>query len=195
MTVNDGREKILEASKAYFYTNGYNNTGIADILKQARLTKPSLYHHFGSKQGLGMAYLQQQELEIFSIFERWAAEKATLRDYLHTWSKIVKRNAAAHKFHGCPFANFAQQMNSDDFSFFGSALNGIEDRWKNLLMNFFERLKKENKLKAEVDNYGLGLEVLTIFQGSNTLWRMTANLKYLDDMNTLYHSLCDRVEA
>jgi TetR/AcrR family transcriptional regulator len=46
------RDRILEAALDLFARRGYEGTGIQEIVDAAGLTKPSLYYHFGSKQGL-----------------------------------------------------------------------------------------------------------------------------------------------
>ena len=46
------RNRILDAALELFSRRGYEGTGIQEIVDAAGLTKPSLYYHFGSKQGL-----------------------------------------------------------------------------------------------------------------------------------------------
>jgi TetR/AcrR family transcriptional regulator len=49
---DETRGRILEAALELFSRRGYEGTGIQEIVDAAGLTKPSLYYHFGSKQGL-----------------------------------------------------------------------------------------------------------------------------------------------
>ncbi|MCX7998193.1 MAG: TetR/AcrR family transcriptional regulator [Leptospiraceae bacterium] len=58
-------------SSELFYKNSYSNTGILEILKICNLTKPTLYYHFGSKTGLGLAYLGKMKEELFHRIESW----------------------------------------------------------------------------------------------------------------------------
>lgn len=48
----DNRKKILDSALRLFATRGYDATGVQEIVKRAGLSKPTLYHYFGSKQGL-----------------------------------------------------------------------------------------------------------------------------------------------
>ena len=59
------RERILETASRLFYTQGYNNTGINQILDEAKVAKASLYLHFGSKDELGIHYLKAGRKEWF----------------------------------------------------------------------------------------------------------------------------------
>lgn len=48
----DPRTRLLEAALSLFATRGYEAVGVQDVVEAADCTKPTLYHHFGSKRGL-----------------------------------------------------------------------------------------------------------------------------------------------
>jgi AcrR family transcriptional regulator len=48
----DNRARILACSLALFADQGYDRVGVQEIVDAAGITKPTLYHYFGSKQGL-----------------------------------------------------------------------------------------------------------------------------------------------
>jgi AcrR family transcriptional regulator len=48
----DNREKILQCALELFYARGYDAVGVQEIAERAGVTKPTLYHYFGSKYGL-----------------------------------------------------------------------------------------------------------------------------------------------
>jgi AcrR family transcriptional regulator len=48
----DNREAILERAMELFALRGYDAVGVQEIASSAGVTKPTLYHYFGSKQGL-----------------------------------------------------------------------------------------------------------------------------------------------
>jgi AcrR family transcriptional regulator len=53
----DTRRTILERALELFAARGYETVGVQEIVKTAGVTKPTLYHWFGSKQGLLEALL------------------------------------------------------------------------------------------------------------------------------------------
>src|ERR1700684_3730066 len=53
------RNRLLEVADALFYAEGVHVVGIDRILKEAGVAKASLYHHFGGKDGLVRAYLEE----------------------------------------------------------------------------------------------------------------------------------------
>lgn len=56
----DNREKILTCALELFYEKGYDAVGIQEICQRAGITKPTLYHYFGSKYGLLEVLLEQE---------------------------------------------------------------------------------------------------------------------------------------
>jgi TetR/AcrR family transcriptional regulator len=62
----DNRQIILDEALRLFAARGYEAVGVADVVAAAGLTKPSLYHHFGSKLGLLQALLEASYLELLA---------------------------------------------------------------------------------------------------------------------------------
>jgi len=54
----DNRAKILSSALKLFATRGYDAVGTQEIVDAAGITKPTLYHYFGSKEGLLTALLE-----------------------------------------------------------------------------------------------------------------------------------------
>lgn len=48
----DHRSALLECALRLFATQGYNAVGVQEIVEAAGVTKPTLYHYFGSKRGV-----------------------------------------------------------------------------------------------------------------------------------------------
>ena len=48
----DNRSKILQVATRLFASHGYDAVGIQQIVSEAGVTKPTLYHYFQSKQNL-----------------------------------------------------------------------------------------------------------------------------------------------
>jgi len=54
----DNRQNLLEQALRLFAAHGYEGTGVQEIVEAAEVTKPTLYHYFGSKAGLLEALLE-----------------------------------------------------------------------------------------------------------------------------------------
>lgn len=53
-----GRERLLLAADQIFSEDSYAEAGIASILQAAKVQAPTLYHHFGDKEGLYLAWVR-----------------------------------------------------------------------------------------------------------------------------------------
>jgi AcrR family transcriptional regulator len=66
------RVVILETSLTLFATRGYEAVGVAELCETALVTKPTLYHYFGSKRGLLDAIIAEKGNPLLSAVEKAA---------------------------------------------------------------------------------------------------------------------------
>ena len=60
------KERLIETASELFYQNGYNNTGINEVIAKAKVAKASLYTHFKTKDALCLAYLNHKETKFYN---------------------------------------------------------------------------------------------------------------------------------
>ena len=58
MARKDRRAEMITAAQQLFYTKGYDNTSVNDIIKAVGVSKGAFYHHFDSKQAVMMAVVE-----------------------------------------------------------------------------------------------------------------------------------------
>jgi len=59
MATKSPRDHLIDVGVGLMHQNGYNATGLTDILKAADVPKGSFYHHFGSKEDFAAAALER----------------------------------------------------------------------------------------------------------------------------------------
>src|SRR5271166_1975762 len=69
----DTRSGLLHAALALFAARGYEAVGVQEIAAAAGVTKPTLYHFFGSKHGLLEALFSERAAELDLAVEQAAA--------------------------------------------------------------------------------------------------------------------------
>lgn len=90
------RDDILEAAIRLFNQNGYHATSMQDVARAVDIKKPSLYHHFESKEAILLTILEMgmdrliSELESIARSERDSASK--LRDAIQTHASAIAQN-------------------------------------------------------------------------------------------------------
>lgn len=92
----DNRERILDCALGLFSARGYDAVGIQEVVDQAGVTKPTLYHYFASKRGLLNALLEVNYHPWLVEFERAAAYQGDLMMTLRQTAEISFRYAGAH---------------------------------------------------------------------------------------------------
>ena len=64
------RTRLLHAAVRVFDRKGYAAASVREVAEMAGVTKPAVYYHFGSKEGLLIAILQQAEHQLSGTLER-----------------------------------------------------------------------------------------------------------------------------
>jgi TetR/AcrR family transcriptional repressor of nem operon len=113
------RERLLQAAFRQVYRYGFQSAGIDTILAATNVTKGALYHHFDSKEALGLAIIE----EIVATFprDRWLLplQRSKDKDPVDALIGIVRAIPARPKDlrGGCPLVNLAQEMSQLDEQF------------------------------------------------------------------------------
>ena len=68
-TGSHDRTNIRAAATRLFATRGYEAVGIRELVDAVGVTKPTLYHYFGSKRGVLDAALEEHFTTLFAAIE------------------------------------------------------------------------------------------------------------------------------
>ncbi|MBN2510213.1 MAG: TetR/AcrR family transcriptional regulator [Spirochaetales bacterium] len=74
----DNREHILQTALRLFVINGYEGTGVQAIVDETGLSKPTIYHWFGSKRGILGAIVSQYGDELIKTMSGTAVYRGDL---------------------------------------------------------------------------------------------------------------------
>jgi AcrR family transcriptional regulator len=75
-------DRILQKALGLFSDRGYDATSVREICEAAGITKPTLYHFYGSKEGVYRAIVEGALLQFQSDMIRALGDEGTLRDRL-----------------------------------------------------------------------------------------------------------------
>lgn len=92
--VIDVRERLLQAALELFSRRGYAATSVREIVESAGVTKPVLYYHFGSKEGLYLALLQESFTTFEGLLGEFAEAPGTARQRLLRYCRCIYDSAA-----------------------------------------------------------------------------------------------------
>jgi TetR/AcrR family transcriptional regulator len=76
------RGRLLRAAVSVFDRKGYAAASVREMVEIAGVTKPALYYHFGSKEGVLTSVLEEAAREFARAMERGVGRPGTARDRL-----------------------------------------------------------------------------------------------------------------
>lgn len=103
-------ERILTAASQLFYERGIRAVGVNTIADRAKVTKVTLYAHFGSKDELIAAHLRARHARWQAELEERLAEANTPTKRLAAVFDAYQAWAVADDFRGCGFVNAAAEL-------------------------------------------------------------------------------------
>ncbi|MDK2980539.1 MAG: TetR/AcrR family transcriptional regulator [Chloroflexota bacterium] len=130
----DNRDNLLKAALDLFTRNGYDAVGVQTICDAAGIKKPTLYHYFGSKNGL-LTTLLAEGLEPFMANLEIAADYQhdvtnSLFQVAQTYFQFARQHPRIYRFY---LSNWFAPRDSEAFK----AVQPFNDRQQSLLENLF----------------------------------------------------------
>lgn len=92
----DNRNLILLNALKLFATRGYDAVGVQEIVERSGLTKPTLYHYFGSKKGLLEAILNEYGSQLHHLIRGSSLYKGDLSVTLEKVATVYFEFAREH---------------------------------------------------------------------------------------------------
>jgi len=95
------KDRLIKTASKLFYEQGYNRTGINEILKESGVAKASMYQHFRSKDEIGVAYLKNMEIGLMQGLEELLATKEKGKESVLGLIDFVQQFYEQDNFRGC----------------------------------------------------------------------------------------------
>ena len=112
--VSEARERLLSTATSLFYAEGIHSVGIDRILREAGVTRATMYRHFRGKEELVAAYLDVEDATIRGYFAAAAEQGGTPEELLDAVVQGIATDAARLHTRGCPFINAAAEYPDPD---------------------------------------------------------------------------------
>ncbi|KRD10598.1 TetR family transcriptional regulator [Flavobacterium sp. Root901] len=139
------RERILEKTFTLFHKQGYNATGINQIIEESKVAKASFYQHFKSKEDLCAAFLNQRHSFWFNELQKFIINQEVPKaKILASFDFLIFMNEKEN-FRGCSFLNILSEIPSDNVKI----LSVIQSH-KRDLRDFFKAILKDEIVSDHV---------------------------------------------
>jgi TetR/AcrR family transcriptional regulator len=126
------RERLLKAATEVFERKGYAATSVREIVERAGVTKPALYYHFGSKEGLMVGLLEASLKEMTRVVTEAVSTPGTYAERIQRMCLAICRlsvsNSSVLRVSHTAYFSAPDALPSFDFQSFDEAFTGVLER-------------------------------------------------------------------
>jgi len=173
------RERLLEAAFREVYRSGFQSAGLDAIVAAAGVTKGALYYHFGSKEALGYAIVE----EIIGPDTRaqWLGPLKNCKDPIDALIGAVQGLSVQPEAvrGGCPLINLAQEMSSVDAGF-RQRLATIFRNWQDGVAAALLDAQKRGKVRRDLEPAQTAGLLIAMVEGYGALAKNAQDAKVME---------------
>ena len=178
MKTSPVRNQIVETASRLFYTQGYNSTGVNQIIKEAEVAKASLYQHFPSKEDLLIEYLNIKATNTNKILQSVLDKYKTPKEKVLSLFDFLLKYSKQTEFRGCSFLNIASEIPKEN-----DKVKALIKKQKNHIRNLFaQALKPLGKEKMADEMYVLFDGALISSKVYGDVWPIKTTKKIVEKL-------------
>jgi TetR/AcrR family transcriptional regulator, transcriptional repressor for nem operon len=174
------REKVLAVAAELIHRQGFNHTGIQEILANAGVPKGSFYFYFKSKEDLGLALIERygevirtRARSFFSEALRPPLER--LRSFFQSARTRLEADGCQK---GCPIGNLCQEM-SDLSPVFRQKLEAVLASVAGEVAGLLRQARQAGELPAHLDPEDTARFILSSWQGALLIMKVEKSVEPL----------------
>lgn len=172
------RQALIDAAFDEIRRKGFGRASLDDVLKRTGVTKGALYHHFGSKQELGYAVVEeklgQALLETFLKLR----DEDPIGSITGSIRQAVECLGDDEVGLGCPIANLAQEMSPLDEGF-RERIDRLYQVWRDELAGMLRRGQQQGRVRQDVDPEEVATFVVASVAGGRVMAKSARDRRVL----------------
>lgn len=139
------KERIIATTFELFSRQGYNSTGINQIISDANVAKASFYQYFKSKEDLCVAFLNVRHDYWFNGLHQFILKETDVKSkILASFDFLIYMNEKEN-FRGCSFLNILSEIPMDNVKILTVIQNHKRD-----LRNYFSALVEDTEVSDHI---------------------------------------------
>lgn len=139
------KQRILDTVTVLFHKQGYQSTGINQIVTESGVVKSTLYQYFHSKENLAAAYLNERHQKWFDLFYSFTSSATSPVEKILAAFDFVCFMNEKENYAGCAFIKMAAEIQSEN-----EVLNAIIKNHKIELKEYFSTLQADLQINSEI---------------------------------------------
>jgi AcrR family transcriptional regulator len=140
------REQILETASRLFYEQGYNATGINQVIDEAGVAKASLYQYFPSKDDLLHEYLSVEASTMLETLRVTLDRQNSVTGKIRALFDFINKRSKETDFQGCNFLNIVAEVPQSN-----TRIRKVIQKQKNDIRGIIKEILKEVKKEKLAD--------------------------------------------
>jgi len=108
------RDRILDTASALFYKQGYQATGINEVIKESGVAKATFYSHFPAKEDLCLAYLEKHSQAEKDTFKAQVSSKRSAKARFLAPIEAIQPWLESNELRGCEYLNTVAEVPDPD---------------------------------------------------------------------------------
>lgn len=164
----DRRQRILGVAERLLARNGWRNTSLAQIAKEAGVTPAGLLHHFESKEQLLNAVLDARD-----------ADDDAHADYL-SGDLIIELGRVPERFHRAPeLVGTFMVLLAENIAPDAPLHDRLHKRYRDaadIITAIIERGQRNGDYRNDLDAATKAVEILAFINGMETLWLLDPSI-------------------
>lgn len=179
------RDRIIRVASDLFYKQGFNSTGINQIIAEADIAIGSLYNHFASKNELLQAYLIKEEQDWFEGLEK---SIVTISDPKEKISAIIdyrKKLQKSSRFAGCPFIKIVSETGDRNMAV-SAFVKNHKEKQKVIINNIVNEYSEKHALP---DSDIITENIFLLIEGAVVTSTITGNTDSFEQIQKMIQGL------
>ncbi|WP_395827079.1 TetR family transcriptional regulator C-terminal domain-containing protein [Collimonas sp.] len=148
---NDTRATLLETGLKLFAEQGYNGTGIKEIVDAAGVPKGSFYNYFKSKEDFGGEVISHYANGFATNWSKYFAEgpEEPLAALRYTYERLIRYHEQCEVKAGCLLGNFAAEM-AESSEVCRIMLQQVVSGWRASFVSYLRQAQADGSVRTDL---------------------------------------------
>lgn len=179
---HDTRERLLDAGAQLILKQGFNGTGLSEVLQLAGVPKGSFYHYFGSKEEFGVALIERTRDGYLAELKPILADRklTPLARLRRMFEKGREDCACSGPSVECVISKVALETANLSESVH-AAVRCCYQQWSALLAQVIREGQAAGEIDRKHDADRLGNVLVMLWEGAGMRMQIERNINALDD--------------
>jgi len=183
----DKRKKLTDIGTEIFTKQGFNTTGLDEVVRLAAVPKGSFYYYFHSKDDFARAVIENYANYFARKLDRILLDQSmTPLQRLRAFAVDASEGVRRYEFkRGCLIGNLGQEMATIEDAFRLILLKVVED-WRERVKRCITEAMDAGEIRRDIEPASLAKFFWSAWEGAVLCAKLEQSTAPLDNINTLF---------